>query len=207
MNYFGQFTYGKYAKYVKFGTKGRSCGQTLGTRGLFITGVSPWKPWRNLDPSGRSSGVNSLYPPTKSWLKTLRPTRGPGDDPVLLCCPSTCGRIRKLKSATWVLGCLVISRMTVTNDRVNLLELFQEVLHEKLQNWKYSKLKMGMNKSSELIHINRCKASKLSKSTSETPAINSVILVIKSALTVWNGSNILLLSSTVLLWGQGTKST
>lgn len=51
--------------------------------------VLPWKPWRNLEPSGSSSGVYSLYPPTKSWLKTLRPTRGPGDDPVLLRWPST----------------------------------------------------------------------------------------------------------------------
>lgn len=51
--------------------------------------VLPWKPWRNLEPSGSSSGVYSLYPPTKSWLKTLRPTRGPGDEPVLLRCPST----------------------------------------------------------------------------------------------------------------------
>ena len=51
--------------------------------------VLPWKPWRNLDPSGSSSGVYSLYPPTKSWLKTLRPNRGPGDDAVLLRCPSS----------------------------------------------------------------------------------------------------------------------
>lgn len=51
--------------------------------------VLPWKPWRNLEPSGSSSGVYSLYPPTKSWLKTLRPTRGPGDNPVLLRWPST----------------------------------------------------------------------------------------------------------------------
>lgn len=49
----------------------------------------PWKPWRNLEPSGRSSGAYSLYPPTKSWLNTLRPIRGPGDVPVLLRCPST----------------------------------------------------------------------------------------------------------------------
>ena len=54
--------------------------------------VLPWKPWRNLEPSGSSSGVYSLYPPTNSWLKTLRPTRGPGENPVLLRWPSTWGR-------------------------------------------------------------------------------------------------------------------
>lgn len=53
--------------------------------------VLPWKPSRNLEPSGSSSGVYSLYPPTKSWLKTLRPTRGPGDHPVRFRCPSTWG--------------------------------------------------------------------------------------------------------------------
>lgn len=51
--------------------------------------VLPWKPWRNLDPSGSSSGVYSLYPPTKRWLKTLSPNKGPGDNAVLLRCPST----------------------------------------------------------------------------------------------------------------------
>lgn len=70
--------------------------------------VLPWKPWRNLEPSGSSSGVYSLYPPTKRWLKTLRPTRGPGEDPVLLRCPSTWGRHSKmsiLKQQSYISRC------------------------------------------------------------------------------------------------------
>lgn len=57
--------------------------------------VLPWKPSRNLEPSGRSSGVYSLYPPTKSWSKTLRPTKGPGENPALFRCPSTWGRYKR----------------------------------------------------------------------------------------------------------------
>lgn len=51
--------------------------------------VLPWKPWWNLEPIGSSSGVYSLYPPTKRWLNAPRLARGPGDDPVLVRWPFT----------------------------------------------------------------------------------------------------------------------
>lgn len=78
--------------------------------------VLPWKPWRNLEPSGSSSGVYSLYPPKKSWLKTLRPTRGPGEDPVLLRCPSTWERHSKmsiLKLESYICGRLCGSTVSL----------------------------------------------------------------------------------------------
>lgn len=103
----------------------------------------PWKPWRNLEPSGSSSGVYSLYPPTKSWLKTLRPTRGPGDDPVRLRCPSTWERHNKmsiLKLESYICrrqcGNTIYLKLTkcmtlhwVFADHVNLLAAVGTALH------------------------------------------------------------------------------
>lgn len=58
---------------------------------------SPWNPWLNLEPSGSSSGVYSLYPPTKRCLNSLRPRRGPGEDLVRFRCPSTWAKHNKIQ--------------------------------------------------------------------------------------------------------------